>query len=183
MSAGVDTGKTVTVTAKLAHRDVFAYSMWNLFDRNIVLKIIMYFTMLCLALFPLSFVLRNTVSEFKDVPLRFHFYLLLLPFVHFMNVVMIFFMSRRVFMQNRFMREEIRYAFGDEGVQVSTDTRTSRHQWSMYGKVVETRRHFLFFYPDAMAHLIPKRCFKGTEELDRLREVLRDGLGDKARLR
>jgi hypothetical protein len=72
--------------------------------------------------------------------------------------------------------------FSEKGVASETATASSSRDWANYLKIDETGTDFIFFTQENFFATIPKRFFKDQKEIVSLRELIKDKLGDKARL-
>lgn len=73
--------------------------------------------------------------------------------------------------------------FETDGIKMITPNASSESKWERYQKVFETKRDFIFFPQHNIFFGIPKRHFADGVEIGRLREILKQGLGKKAKLR
>jgi hypothetical protein len=72
--------------------------------------------------------------------------------------------------------------FTERGLSVSTSRSNSNVLWDVYIKVVETKLDFLFYPQKNAALMIPKRFFENQEQIDQLRQYLRNSLGERVKL-
>jgi hypothetical protein len=83
---------------------------------------------------------------------------------------------------NHCARHPMRRVVGSQGLRTECETTSSTVQWSGIHGVVETAEFFLFYVTRVCAVQLPKRAIPTATELDRLRSLLRDQLGDRASL-
>jgi hypothetical protein len=69
---------------------------------------------------------------------------------------------------------------GSEAVESGCDLCSMRQRWEMYKRAVETPEFFLLFYTPNCAVYLPKRMVGGTEQLQRVRDLLQARLGRNA---
>jgi hypothetical protein len=69
-----------------------------------------------------------------------------------------------------------------EGLEARCVTSTVKVRWPGIARVIETQDHFLFFTTPSCAIQLPKQAVPGSLDLDRLREVLRAHVGERAEL-
>jgi len=60
-----------------------------------------------------------------------------------------------------------------ERVTIGTATSTHHYEWSAITAFVQTPRTFLLLFSDAAYHVIPKRAFASTEQIDAFAQMLR----------
>jgi hypothetical protein len=74
------------------------------------------------------------------------------------------------------------YTFSEEEIEGVGNLGSSRFKWAAVIKALEGRDDFFFFLSKNFAHFIPKRAFISIEQQISLRALVRDKLGDKAKL-
>ena len=74
-------------------------------------------------------------------------------------------------------------ALTPEGVAISGETFNTNLKWNAIYKAIETKHFFLLCISSRAAFFIPKAQISSVSEQERLRQVLRTYLNDKARLR
>ncbi len=72
--------------------------------------------------------------------------------------------------------------FENDGIKTITPSASSETKWERYHKAFETKNDFIFFPQHNIFFGVPKHYFDDGEVV-RLREILKSGLGDKAKLR
>ena len=169
----------VIVTTRLTARDAYGYHVWDMYLRNPVVLLISAFSVFCLLAFCASYVIP--IREFAELSFSQRARLLFLPTISIVSLVFTWFISRRNFQKMRELHAEIRYEIGPQGIAITSGERTTRHRWSMYSKTVETPWHFFVFFPDRVAHLIPKRCFGGPEEIAHARQWFKAEVARRAK--
>jgi hypothetical protein len=76
-----------------------------------------------------------------------------------------------------------RLTFGTAGIKSESEDVTSYFKWSAIQRALETRGLFVLTQTKYTAIYVPKRCFASRDEIVRLREIIRDSLPGKWRLR
>ena len=99
-----------------------------------------------------------------------------LPLCHALNVWQ---MRRR----NASVRGVLTFTVTEEGYESHGGHFDVRLRWDAMHRVVETRGFFLFYVSSAMAHFIPKACIASPEELQTMRKIIYEAVGDRAKLR
>jgi hypothetical protein len=79
------------------------------------------------------------------------------------------------------LREPLRFSFSAEGVAVESASVSAQQRWPVYWKAVETGGAFHLYVASAMAQTLPKRCFTSAEQMQRFREIVRAGMGERAK--
>ena len=90
---------------------------------------------------------------------------------------------RAVFRRSPALTKPRRYTFRASGVAVQSDDVNSDLKWSLFQRVVETRAVFAFFASSHQATYVPKRCFSSPDDVARMRELIRENMSGKSRLR
>jgi hypothetical protein len=66
------------------------------------------------------------------------------------------------------------YVFRSEGVTVDVLYTRTESQWAIFQKVIETKQFFILKTGPSAGHVIPKRVFRDSDELDRFRNMVRE---------
>lgn len=73
--------------------------------------------------------------------------------------------------------------FRDTGIKIETPSSTTERVWEKFSKVYETKLDFIFFPFENVFYMIPKRYFGNERELGLVQDILRAGLGNRAKLK
>ena len=76
-----------------------------------------------------------------------------------------------------------RYTFRNTGITVESDDASSNCKWPLFQRALETPNLFVFSQTSFSATYIPKRCFFSPDDIGRLRELIRENMPGKWRLR
>lgn len=79
--------------------------------------------------------------------------------------------------------ETLRISFDRSGIETITPTASSRRQWDGFKRVVETKEDLIFLPYAHVFFSVPLRYFAGDAQIQWLRSLLREMLGDRAELR
>jgi YcxB-like protein len=96
--------------------------------------------------------------------------------------IMIWFQTRRGYLNLKGFQKNLQYLFSSDGYDVLDEKSSSHISWDSILKVVETNHSFNLFFHKAMFHVVPKRCIEQQGDVDRLRSILKQNLGNKAKL-
>jgi hypothetical protein len=80
-------------------------------------------------------------------------------------------------------RKPRRYSFDAEGLHLQSDNARGDYKWSVFTKVVETKRRFQFMQTDRSGIPIPKRFLTQPDDIPRLRRLIRENFQGTRRLR
>jgi len=103
------------------------------------------------------------------------FVFMILPLCHALNV----WQMRR---WNASVRGVLTFAVTGEGFESHGGSFEVKLHWDAIHKVVETRHFFLFYVASAIAHFIPKASVGSAEELQTIRTIIHEALGERAKL-
>ncbi len=81
------------------------------------------------------------------------------------------------------MRSPHRLTFSETGIKIESEVANSDCKWSLIQKAFETRSLFVLVYTTRGAMYVPKRCLASRDDIVRLREIIRENLPGKWRLR
>jgi hypothetical protein len=90
--------------------------------------------------------------------------------------------TARTMVSDKRFKQGIGYRFSDANVEIVNSVSKSEVDWTAFRRVKETGWAFLLFVNLNVAHVIPKRCFESTEDVQALREMI-SGHFPKAKLR
>jgi hypothetical protein len=76
----------------------------------------------------------------------------------------------------------MRCTFGSDGYELSSDKIYAQTKWQALTKVAESETYFIFYSDSVMRLVVPKRLLSGQHEIVILRDLIKSGLGDKAKL-
>jgi hypothetical protein len=80
-------------------------------------------------------------------------------------------------------RRTYRWRFFPSHIDTASTLSTARLEWPIFVAVKETATLFLFFPQRSICHIIPKRCFSQSADIDHVRKLCREHLGSKASVR
>ncbi|WP_310481664.1 YcxB family protein [Chamaesiphon sp. VAR_48_metabat_403] len=81
------------------------------------------------------------------------------------------------FQRNPKFREEYHLTFSREHIQFKTVSIDSTLQWTHYEHIIESPDLFLLMYGKGLYTLIPKRCFRSTQDINAFRDLLSQTIG------
>ena len=91
--------------------------------------------------------------------------------------------ARRQLRENPLATEERRYVFDEHGIRIGGQTFEDKFRWRDVTHIAETPEFFLIFIAARSAYYLPKRAVTWPETLDGLREIFREALGDRSKVR
>jgi hypothetical protein len=90
--------------------------------------------------------------------------------------------ARSQLRDNPLVTEERRYVFDGRGITIGGQSFEDRFAWADVAHIAETPEFFLIFALRS-AYYLPKRAIAWPETLDGLREIFRDAIGDRSKVR
>ncbi len=75
------------------------------------------------------------------------------------------------------------YRFSPAALEISSEARSGWLPWEAISEVFETKKSFLLFLSPGEHYVLPKRCFPNADDVDRLRDLLREQVETRAKLR
>src|SRR5512147_1724742 len=73
--------------------------------------------------------------------------------------------SKKGYATNKSLQQPLRFIVSAAGVSVDGPSLSEKEQWSLYWEARETKRAFYLYLANAMAQIIPKRCFTSEEQM------------------
>lgn len=65
-----------------------------------------------------------------------------------------------------------RYVFSDAGIDQAAASSSAHFDWRLFKRYIETKHLFILRADNGQALAFPKRCFSGSEQMERFREML-----------
>ena len=75
------------------------------------------------------------------------------------------------------------FIFDDEGLKSNAKSTTTKSNWERFAKICETKTDFIFFPQENIFYPIPKRFFQNNKQIRNFKNLIREKLGKKAKLR
>ena len=79
--------------------------------------------------------------------------------------------------------EKTHFTLSENEIETKSSLRSSKLSWENYGKIQETKEDFVCYLNNYTFHPIPKRFFKDVRQINEFKDLVREKLGDKAKLR
>jgi hypothetical protein len=90
---------------------------------------------------------------------------------------------RATFRKSPAIRRPRRLTFSAEGIRFESEDARGEYKWSLFMRIIETRKLFLLLQTAHAATYIPKRCFLSASDVELLRQLIRDNFKGKWTLR
>jgi hypothetical protein len=68
------------------------------------------------------------------------------------------------------------FTINETGVSLKIEGYQEFKQWQHYLKFKETKEMFLLYYFESLYHILPKRVFTDSSEIDRIQDILEKNL-------
>lgn len=91
--------------------------------------------------------------------------------------------TKRQLASSKFLHETQRYTFTEEGVETASLSSSGRQSWGLIREAFETENNFLLFISLTQMFIIPKRCFQSSEHIKQFKDLLKNRLGSKAKIK
>jgi hypothetical protein len=92
-------------------------------------------------------------------------------------------LARNTMRTSPMIKGEIRYVFGEGGVETVTSASQSRMDWAGFHRAVELKDCILLYMSSRVFHIIPKKAFADASQLEDLKSLLRRKMEGKTRLK
>ena len=79
--------------------------------------------------------------------------------------------------------EPAKFMFFDEGLKTSSKSASVEVTWDTFQKIQEIKKDFLFYPQKNIFYTIPKRSFQSDFQMKEFRNLVREKLGEKAKLK
>jgi hypothetical protein len=88
--------------------------------------------------------------------------------------------TKRGFGNLQSFQTRIEYSFSPSGYDVRDMKSSAKIDWDTIVSAAESKHSFHLFFHSSSFHTIPKRCFRDTEDIERLRALLKQTIGTRA---
>ena len=166
--------ETLVVDVDLQESDLQSANLWFRLGKWSTRLLLLFFLLIGLLL--LSRVDLSTI--FQNPPAATALVVLIVfPVLY---PVIIWYQTKRGFRNLQGFQTKIQYAFSPTGYEVSDMKSSSDIDWDTILRAAESKHSFHLFFHRSLFHTIPKRCFKRSEDISRLRALLKKTLGANA---
>ncbi len=123
------------------------------------------------------------IPRWADVSLRVAVWALVLPFWFWLCGWIMLPLSARQFERQRpDSAHPLSAALGEGGYEVTSFSGTTLLKWVGIRRALETAEFLLIYITKSHAYYLPKRAIRSADELNAVRRLLREHLGDRAKL-
>ncbi|GMQ60147.1 hypothetical protein AN1V17_45470 [Vallitalea sediminicola] len=153
----------IELSIKINDKDMFYFMLGHVYSK-LSSKITLLFSIICLVLFPISFLWNDT---FMTLVLLFGAltYLVISP-------LMLFLQSKKQIATNPVFKEPILYKINDEGFYVSQAGEWIEFLWENLYKVVERKYNILFYISKDQAFIIPARLMEDGKKIVNIKQMV-----------
>lgn len=158
-----DKANNIELNIKINDKDMFYFMLGHVYSK-LSSKITLIFSIICLVLFPISFLWNDT---FMTLVLLFGAltYLVISP-------LMLFLQSKKQIATNPVFKEPILYKINDEGFYVSQAGEWIEFLWENLYKVVERKYNILFYISKDQAFIIPARLMEDGKKVVNIKQIV-----------
>jgi hypothetical protein len=171
----MDKQAKVDVSVDLQLSDLLRANYWFFFSKwsN---RIIMVIFILLSIVSALAFLVNDNASSYG-------LYASVIVIVPALLIAMIYIQAKRNFSNLKGFQKNIRYTFAYDGYDVRDEKSSSHVSWDSILRAVETDSSFNLFFHKVLFYTVPKRCIRGDSDIRLLRDILKQNLGDKAKVK
>lgn len=90
--------------------------------------------------------------------------------------------TRRTFSDLKDSQKNCTYIFSEMGLETVAEKSHGQTSWDNFLKAVESKYSFNLFFQRNLFFVVPKRFIESSADLNHIREILKNNLGDKAEL-
>jgi hypothetical protein len=175
----MEDNRVVVVDVVLKPNDVYTPFRW---DRGNLARWVTAL-LLCMIFYDLYKDSRDTILSFQGGQSTLAIIALLVLFILLGLLLFPYLRVRGMFRGSPAMKKARRYTFGTAGITTQSDDANSDCKWSLFLRVFETPSVFVFSLTTHAAIYVPKRCFASSHDVARVRELIRENMPGKWRLR
>ena len=171
--------RELTVEFTLKPADIYSPFRWD--RENLTRWVIA--ALFCYILYDVCTRSADTLRSFDGGTSIFAIVVLLFVFILFGLLLFPFFRMRAIFHGTPTAAIPRRVTFRADAIQFESAEAKSECKWTLFSRVVETPRVFVFAQGKAGGTYIPKRCFATKQDIALLRELIRQHFKGKTTLR
>jgi hypothetical protein len=175
----MENSRVVVVDVDLRPHDVYTPFRW---DRHNLARWVAS-VVLCYIFYDLYEGSRATILSFQSGESILAIIALLVLFILSALLLFPYLRVRAMFRKSPALTKTRRYTFGTTGVAIHSEDATSDCRWSLFQRAVETPSVFVFSQTLRGGTYIPKRCFASSDDIVRLRDLIRENMPGKCKLR
>jgi len=175
----MEDNRDVVVGVGLKPNDVYTPFSWS--TGNLVRWVISF--VLCLIFYDVYKGSQEVISSVQGGESILAVMALLALFILFALLVFPYLRMRAKFRKSPAMTMMWLYTFTATGIRIQSDDATSDCKWSLFLRAWESPSVFVFSLTTHGAIYVPKRCFASSNDVARLRELIRNNMPGKWRLR
>lgn len=171
--------QSIKVDVLLTLQDYLRANYWVLFNRYKSLKAMIFMLVFAGIAGPL-------LLFFNDKPLNpgESYWGLLIPWAILLFMIGgTYWGAKRQLAGAKFLHETHHYTFTEEEIEIAAQSSAGRQNWGNIREAFETKSNFLLFISLNQIFIIPKRCFQGGEDISRFKDLLKNKLGSKAKIK
>lgn len=167
----------VEIQLDLTPQDFTRFAWWHTLHSTatrvvLVVMVLLLFCFACLALYPTR--PQDRTDAVIVIGMMLAVWLVVVP-------LSIRLSARRQFATHRAAQEQCSFVAGEGGVASASSLGSGQQRWEVFWRAVEAKSAFYLYVSNKMAYVLPKRCFTSDEQMQRFRDLVRAGMGGKAR--
>lgn len=174
----MDHGPEITLQLNLKAHDVYTPFRW---ERDNVIRWVVA-GLLCLIFRDLYASSRETLQGFPGAGSITAIMIILVVFILLAILLFPYLRVRALFRSSR-LAETTRITFRPDKILFQSENGQSECKWTIFDRVFETRRVFAFSQGRIGATYVPKRCFTDPNDIQLLRQMIRENFKGKRTLR
>lgn len=129
------------------------------------------------------------VSAFSDFTCRTSY---LIPALRFVTVAaalvgigfaLPYLLARNTMRTSPMIKGELRYVFDEKGVEATTTASQSHMDWAGFHRAVEINDFILLYMSSRVFHIVPKKAFADSAQLEGFKSLLRRRMEGRVRLK
>jgi hypothetical protein len=175
----MEDNRCVVVDVDLKPNDVYSPFLW---ERGNIARWVTSFV-LCLIFYDLYQNSRATILSFPDGPSILAVIALLVLFILFALLLFPYLRMHAIFRRSKGMTKTRRHTLSAAGITIQSDDVKSECKWSLFQRVHETPGVFVFSHTSHGATYLPKRCFASSDDIVRVRQLIRENMPGRWQLR
>jgi len=179
MSTDMGDNRAVVVDVDLKHNDVYTPFRW---DRNNLARWVTSIV-LCLIFYDLYKDSRATILSLQGGESILAIMALLLVFILCGLLLFPYLRVLALFRKSPALEKTTRYIIGTTGITIQSDDATADCKWSLFQRAIETSSVFVLSQTSYHGTYIPKRCFASSDDVARVRDLIRENMPGRCRLR
>jgi len=169
----------IAVDVVLKLHDVYTPFDWN--RQNLIRWVLA--ILACYVVYDICFSPSSQLQSFSDANSISAVIVTLAVFIVLGLVLFPYLRLHSMFRKSPGFKSPNKYMFDAQGMRFESEHASGEYKWSVFARILETRKAFALAQTDYAATYIPKRCFASPNDISAFRHLVRENFKGRWSLR